>query len=211
MQGEPEPPRRETLAAWLRLAKPIPATLGADAVLMLDLGPAGALLSGVSAHAPGSEHVLSFADDGERVEVRCVVTGVADRLPRPESDLLVRFVERSDALSAFIARYEEQVRRAEAANAEGDVAHNVIDGDRTLADLGAAARSKETYLCCRFGSGRWRRHITTIADQPRDGFTISAAETEDQVQLLQLAYEESDEPERRLLREFAAASLSPGR
>ncbi|HEX2121627.1 MAG TPA: hypothetical protein VHL59_08300, partial [Thermoanaerobaculia bacterium] len=140
----------------------------------------------------------------------CRITGVADHQLTADTDLLVRFVERSETLAAFIADYEEQIHRAEAANAEGDGARNVIDGDRMLSDLGAAARSKETFLRCQLGSRGWVRDVTASRDQPPDGFTISAAETEDQVQLLQLAYEESDERERRLLREFAAASLSPG-
>jgi hypothetical protein len=140
-----------------------------------------------------------------------VITGVADHELTPDSDLLVRFLERSDALADFIAGYEEQIRRAEEANAEGDAARNVIDGDRMLSDLGSAARSMQTFLRCQFRAGSWRREGTAIRDQPSDGFTVSASETEDQIQLLQLAYEESDERERRLLREFAAASLSPAR
>ncbi len=210
MQRQLDPTRRESFAAWLRLAKPIPAKLGTEALLVLDLGPSGALLSGRCGYDAGTEHELAFAERGIRVRVRCRITGIADHQLTPDTDLLVRFVERSDALADFIAGYEEQIRRAEAANADGDGTRNVIDGDRMLSDLGAAARSNEAFLRCQLGTGGWSRDVTAIRDQPRDGFTISAAETEDQVKLLQLAYEESDEHERRLLREFAAASLSPG-
>ena len=202
-----EPIRRESFAVWLRLAKPIAAKLGDEAVLILDLGRSGALLSGRCSHAQGTTRELAFAHAGTRVKVQCLITGVADHALTPETDLLVRFLEHSDALSEFIAAYEEQIRRAEAANAEGDFALNVIEGDRTLADLGAAARSTETFLRCHFERGRWRREVTGSREQPLDGFTVAASETEDQVTLLQLAYEESDERERRLLREFAAESL----
>jgi hypothetical protein len=211
MQRELEPTRRESFAAWLRLAKPIPAKLGDDAVLMLDVGPSGALLSGRCSYAAGTEHELVFAEAGIRVRVRCVITGVADHQLTPDTDLLVRFVGPSDTLSAFVTQYEEQIRRAETANAEGDVARNIIDGDRMLSDLGSAARSQETFLRCQLGNGGWNREITEKRDQPPDGFTISAAETQEQVDLLQLAYEESDEHERRLLREFAATSLLSAR
>jgi hypothetical protein len=211
MQRELEPTRRESFAAWLRIAKPIPAKLGSDAVLMLDVGLSGALLSGRCSYTAGTEHELAFAEGGIRVRVSCVITGVADHQLTPDTDLLVRFVGPSETLSEFVAQYEEQIRRAETANAEGDAARNVIDGDRMLSDLGAAARSQETFLRCQFGSGGWNREVTEKRDQPPDGFTISAAETQEQVDLLQLAYEESDEHERRLLREFAAASLSSQR
>jgi hypothetical protein len=211
MQRELASIRRESFAAWLRLAKPIPARLGSEAMLMLDLGPTGALLTGRCSYAAGTEHELAFADGGSRVKVRARITGVADHERTPDTDLLLRFLEPSDALEAFIAGYEEQIRRAEVANAEGDAAHNVIDGDRMLSDLGAAARSTGTFLRCRLRAEGWSREVTATRDQAPDGFTISASETEDQIRLLQLAYEESDEHERRLLREFAAASLSPVR
>jgi hypothetical protein len=205
-----EPTRRESFAAWLRLAKPIPAKLGTEALLMLDVGPSGALLSGRCSYAAGTEHDLSFVD-GMRVKVRCLITGLADHQRTPDTDVLVRFVEQSGTLADFIAGYEEQIRRAEAANADGDATRNVIDGDRMLSDLGSAARSKRAFLRCRLSDGRWSREVTASREQPSDGFTIAASETEDQVTLLQLAYEESGVEERHLLREFAAASLSPDR
>ena len=211
MQHELDSTRRESFAAWLRLAKPIPVKLGSEALLMLDLGPAGALLSGRCSYPAGTEHELAFADGGIRVRVRCLITGVADHQLTPDTDLLVRFLEPSDALDGFINGYEEQIHRAERANAEGDAAGNVIDGDRMLSDLGAAARSTGTFLRCQLGTEGWSREVTATRDQAPDGFTIDASETEDQIRLLQLAYEESDEHERRLLREFAAASLSPVR
>lgn len=197
----------QTVPAWLRLAKPIAAKLGGDAVLVLDLGPAGALLSGRASWTPGTEHDLAFAHAGRRVLVRCFITGVAEHPLPPDKDLLVRFREQTHDLTDFIANYEAQIHRAEEANAEGDLARNIIDGDRLLSDLGAAARTNENYLQCRLENGRWTRQRTALREQPREGFTVSAAETEDQIGLLQLAYEESDADGRRLLREFAAESL----
>lgn len=196
-----------SFAAWLRLAKPIPASFGEHRVMVLDLGPAGALLSGQCDYEQGEEHELSFLDGRGNVSVRGLVTGVADHGVSPHRDLLVRFRSHGLGLNEFIARYEDQIRRAEVANAEGDLAQNVIDGDRMLSDLGLAARSNEPFLRCRLIAGVWSREITSSREQPPDGFTISAAETEDQVTLLQLAYEESDHDGRRALREFAAVSL----
>lgn len=207
MPRESEAPPRGSFARWLRLAKPIPATVGGQHVLVLDLGPSGALLSGQCDYDQGAEHELAFFDGHTSVRVRALVTGVADHGVSPHRDLLVRFQEQGSGLAEFVARYEDQIHRAEVANAEGHLEQNVIDGDRTLSDLGSAARSNEPLLRCRLTSRSWTREITSEREQPSDGFTISAAETEDQVTLLQLAYEESDDEGRNALRAFAAASL----
>lgn len=199
---------RQSFAGWLRLAKPIPATLGDQNVLILDLGPAGALLSGQCDYDLGTEHELVLIDGRGDVRVLALITGVADQGVSPHRDLLVRFQEPGSGLSEFVERYEDEIRRAETANADGDIEKNVIDGDRMLSDLGSAARANEPFLRCRLIAGVWRREITADPAQPSDGFTISAAETEEQIGLLQLAFEESDENDRRALREFAAASLA---
>lgn len=198
---------RDAFAGWLRLAKPIPATLGGETVLLLDLGPSGALLVGGAAFAQGSEHVLAFRDGVGDVRVRCLVTGVADHVVTDARDLLVRFQESGVGLAEFVVRYQQQIHRAGLANADGDFARNRIDGDALLSDLGSAARSNEPFLRCRLIGERWTCAITAVRDQPLDGFTISAAEAEDQVRLLQMAYEETDDDGRRALREFAAVSL----
>jgi len=198
------------MVSWLRLAKPIAARLGSDGVLVLDLGATGALLSGRGQFTAGTEHVLSFADAGLRVQLRCLITGVEDHLLTPDRDLLVRFLEPNEALRSFIAGYQEQVRLAAEANARGEIAENVIDGDRTLSDLGSAMRSNPAFTRCRFDGAKWTRERTPDRDQPHDGFTIAAYEPDDQITLLQQAYEESDDDGRRLLREFAAASLTKG-
>lgn len=207
MTHDPAGPPRDSIASWLRLAKPIPATFGDQRLMVLDLGASGALLSGQCDFEQGAMAELSFLDGRGNVTVLGLVTGVADHGTSPHRDLLVRFHDRGTGLTEFIARYEEQIRRAEIANANGDIDHNVIDGDRMLSDLGLAARSNEPFLRCQLNAGVWTRTVTERREQPPDGFTISAAETEDQVMLLQLAYEEADEDSRRALREFAAVSL----
>jgi hypothetical protein len=43
-----------SFAAWLRLAKPIPAFFGEHRLVVLDLGPSGALLSGACDYEQGA-------------------------------------------------------------------------------------------------------------------------------------------------------------
>jgi hypothetical protein len=209
MRPDSDSTPNRSFAAWLRLAKPIPATFGEEPVMVLDIGPSGALLLGQRGYPLGFEQELAFRDRDGNVSVPALVTGVEDHGESPHRDLLVRFRASGHGLTEFLDSYQQQIHRAEVANAEGDIAHNVIDGDRMLSDLGSAARSNEPYLRCRLLNGVWRHQITLERGQPPDGFTISAAEADEQVSLLQLAYEESDNDGRNALREFAAVSLPP--
>ena len=111
MERELDGTGRGSFVAWLRLAKPILATFDEHRVLVLDLGPSGALLSGQCHYEQGAEHELAFLDGRGNVKVRGLVTGVADHGLSSHRDLLVRFHERGVGLSEFIARYEEFERR----------------------------------------------------------------------------------------------------
>jgi hypothetical protein len=81
-------------------------------------------------------------------------------------------------------------------------------------DLGRPLRERRIgYISCTFRDGVWRRIETRSPEQPLHGFTVAAHESEEQLQLLRMAWEEADADGRRLLREFAAASLAgePGK
>jgi len=103
------------------------------------------------------------------------------------------------ALRQMIAYYVERALDEQRANARGIPA--------------AAAASFQTgkgtnFLRCDFISGRWLRTPTTKGDQPPDGFTISADEEPEQIERLCSAYERADLPGRKLIRTFAALSIS---
>jgi hypothetical protein len=61
-----------------------------------------------------------------------------------------------------------------------------------------------------FTDGEWHSAFVSIADQPADGFTIAAGETEDQVALLCQTYESGDEEARRMTRMLAELSVAGG-
>jgi len=64
------------------------------------------------------------------------------------------------------------------------------------------------FLRCDFIAGRWLRTPTSKGEQPPEGFTISADEEADQIERLCSAYERADLPGRKLIRTFAALSIS---
>lgn len=103
------------------------------------------------------------------------------------------------ALRQMIAYYVERALDEQRANARGIPA--------------AAAASFQTgkgtsFIRCDFIAGRWLRTPTQKSDQPPDGFTISANEEADQIERLCSAYERADNPGRKLIRTFAALSIS---
>lgn len=103
------------------------------------------------------------------------------------------------ALRGMIAYYVERALDEQRANARGIPA--------------TAAASFQTgkgtsFLRCDFIAGRWLRTPTMKGDQPPEGFTISADEHPDQIERLCSAYERADMPGRKLIRTFAALSIS---
>ena len=61
-----------------------------------------------------------------------------------------------------------------------------------------------------FAGGVWRGVRTFDADQPVDGFTISAVQTTGEVAMLRAAWEAADDTMRSMIRRMAELSISSG-
>ena len=66
----------------------------------------------------------------------------------------------------------------------------------------------EDYLRCELVGDNWRKTRTRVSDQPSNGFTISIEEEPSKVDMLCRAYEAGDADGRKLIRTFAALSIS---
>ncbi len=66
----------------------------------------------------------------------------------------------------------------------------------------------EDFVRCEYRSNTWTKTTTRDSQQPAEGFTISASETPQKVAMLCRAYETGDADSRRLIRTFAALSIS---
>ena len=57
-------------------------------------------------------------------------------------------------------------------------------------------------------NGAWRRTATTRPDQPVQGFTISADENREHIEMLCHTFQNADEPGRKLIKMMAELSIS---
>lgn len=64
------------------------------------------------------------------------------------------------------------------------------------------------YVTWRLVSGSWKSAPSDSSEQPLDGFTVSASESKDQVQMLCSTYQNSDFEGRKMIRKMAELSVS---
>lgn len=102
---------------------------------------------------------------------------------------------------------DEELRRAQEANAAGDRARNVIGGDATLTAASEIAPT-DVFVSYRLADGGWKRRRSLLPDQPEDGFTVRASVPQEDIDLLCRTYESGDAESRRLTRLMAELSVS---
>jgi hypothetical protein len=102
---------------------------------------------------------------------------------------------------------DDEVRRAQEANAAGDRGRNVIGGDATLT-AASELDPADTFLSYRLSANGWKRRRSLLPDQPDDGFTIRASVPPEEIELLCRTYEKGDDESRRLTRLMAQLSVT---
>jgi len=183
----------------LTLTEPLDGWFGDYAVRLVDVSASGAQIEHDEPIPADARALLRFFWRGQEVEILAETA----RLIHTHR-LGLRFLEESDTLRSLIATSAADVLRALEANVRGDRDANVI-GDETLTSVW---RSHATgYVRWELAEGRWTHHHAREPDQPEHGFTISASETEEQVELLRRTYETGDAEARRLTRMLAELSV----
>lgn len=183
----------------LNLYEPIEGTFEHDKVRILDVSENGALFETFSPMGIGSMGTLRFGWREKSIAVDAeVVRGDEHRVG-------IRFLHGDAALMTFIAEAAEERLRAQRANALGIRNENGIDGDRTITNTSQSLISG--LVSWTLKDGKWRKRAALIPDQPPNGFTISAGETDDQVELLCTTYENGDDDTRDLIRTMAEMSV----
>lgn len=183
----------------LQLSKPLDGWFGDYSVSMVDVSATGARIVHEEEPIPvGARALLRFWWRSEEVEVTAETV----------RDGALRFIDGHDTLRRLIADSVREVLRAQEANAAGDREANVI-GDETLTS--ASERFSASFVTWTFAGGKWKSRPSLIADQPEDGFTLSAAEPADQVELLCRTYEAGDAEARRLTKLLAELSVAASR
>ncbi len=184
----------------LTLSEPLDGWFGDFAVRLVDVSASGAQVEHDEPIPDDARALLRFFWRGREVEILAQTAR-----PVHTNRMGLRFLEENDTLRMLIATSAADVLRALEANARGDRGANVV-GDETLT---SAWRGHATgYVRWELAEGQWTRHPAHEPDQPANGFTISASESEDQVALLRRTYEAGDAKARRLTRMLAELSVA---
>jgi hypothetical protein len=185
----------------LHLTRPIEGRFGRTRVRIIDVSATGALIEHDSRVPAKSKRTLTFPWRGEEVKVKAQVV----RSSESESGLKL---EENETLNRLIAQSAEEILRAQQANMDGDRDANVI-GDQTLTSA-SAGLGNSGYVVWSLAPDGWKKRRALLPDQPENGFTISASEPVDQVELLKQTWETGNEESRRMTRmlaELSAASV----
>lgn len=193
----------------IHIDAPLEARLGEVSVQVKDVSLNGARVVGEARFAPGSEHQLHFVWNDMKVDcvvevVRCTLFSFA-KSPGEKSmyqtGLRIReTIGHSDrTLREMIASYVIHALEEQKANARG------------LPPLGPyfyIEGKGDRFRRCELIDGKWRRSETTRAEQPPNGFTVSADVRPYYVDLLCQTYQLADEEGRRLTQTLAQLSIT---
>lgn len=184
----------------LTLAEPLDGWFGDFAVRLVDVSASGAQIEHDDPIPGDARALLRFFWRGSEVEILAETARMIHG-----QRMGVRFLEESEPLRTLLAVSAAEVLRALEANARGDRAANIV-GDETLT---SAWRTQVTgYVCWIFENDGWHPHPSSDPDQPVNGFTISAGESDEQVELLRRTYETGDTEARRMTRMLAQLSVA---
>jgi len=185
----------------LPLTKPVDGWFGDFAVMIVEVSGSGAKIVHDDAIPRGSRGLLRFSWRGDEIEVLSQIT----RSEGARSG--VHFLEHNPALMRMIIDSASEVLRAQQANADGDRERNIV-GDETLTSISAAVRVSSGFLQYHLTPDGWKCQRALLPDQPEDGFTVSANESQEQIDLLCSTYEGGDEEAKRMTRMIAEVSVT---
>ena len=184
----------------LTLTEPLDGWFGDFSVRLVDVSASGAQIEHDEPIPADARGLLRFYWRGQEVEI---LASTARQIQLDRTGL--HFLEENETLRTLIAMSAADLLRALEANARGDRSANTI-GDETL--TAAWQRPIAGYVSWTWDGGMWHAKPCRDAGQPENGFTISAAEADDQVELLRRTYERGDSESRKLTRMLAELSVS---
>jgi hypothetical protein len=159
-------------------------------------------------------HRLQFVWEGQEIDLSCRVMGsVLQDLLSDERQKLTwhaRLVIEAGCDPAALLRardsWQRKLQKSREENLMGQA--GAEPPSAAMLSVGQAFREhKSGYIAFAYRDGKWTSRESRSTTQAYDGFTVAAFESEQQIQMLKLAYEESDREGRELIRHFAAASL----
>lgn len=206
---------------------PRPARFATHEVILVDLSVRGA---GIRHHvkiAPGTKGLLRFRLERVYHQVECQLSRSRLELVRQGDKTLqiYRSALRFEALGnedeeetalgtirdALRKRVERAIRRQQAdAFADPELMSGTEESSGAIpVDLLASWMESRNFVRCTLDKDRrWKCERVDNAEQPLNGFTISAEEGEREIALLQKTWERADQDQRQLIRIFAQIALT---
>jgi hypothetical protein len=188
----------------LVLTRPLDGWFGDWPVTLTDVSATGAQIESADDIPVDARALLRFFWRGEEIEL------TAETVRAHGGQCGLRFVEPNERLNQLIAASATEVLRAQQANADGARDENRV-GDETLTAASSRVPRTATFLTWTLNDGAWRQRSSLLAEQPPDGFTVSAREEPEQIEMLRRTYESGDTEARRLTRLLAELSVAGSR
>lgn len=185
----------------LNLTKPIDGWFGDFPVVVVEVSAGGAKIVHNDPLPSGSRGLLRFTWRGHDLEV------LAELAHSEGARSGVIFIDPGDEIRMLVSDWSSEVLQAQQANAAGDRARNVI-GEETLTSASAGAQAMTGFLQYHLTPSGWKCHRVLLPEQPEDGFTVSANEAQEQIDLLCRTYETGDNEARRMTRMIAQLSVT---
>lgn len=191
------------------------ASFDGTRVEMMELGLLGLRISSHRPFEDGHFGELVLRYDNEDVRARCRVVRceLQARLSKAVGELVYHMgLEIADidpgssqSLRNLIGRRVAVALEKQRANAMGET----IEWDDVIKSANARPRPAERiYTSCRLMPNEtWTETTIVKPTQPRDGFTVLATATDEEIAKLKTAYEDGDDDQHNMIRVFAEMSL----
>jgi hypothetical protein len=190
--------------------KRIRGSVGGVVVFVLDVSLAGARVAHQDPLPPvGGESVLKFEWEGHHFSAKCEVRRT--RTERPAKSQFEKPLYHSGLFLTVEPFHEKTLRDivAESVARAMDEQKANANGIPAIAAQSFQTGKGDEFVRYDLRGGTWTQNPTRDSRQPHgEGFTISASESPAKVKMLCRAYESGDADGRRLIRTFAALSIS---
>ena len=206
----PAPPKERRKVSRAKLTRPVAGRVGAARVFLVDVSVEGIRIAHQSALPPvGQPCRVSFDWHGQLIDLECqVIHNTLFKLAKGEGEkstyhaglkITNAIGDSAVALKKLVADVVARALDEQKANARGIPA--------AAAEVFQTGKGTD-FVRCELIDGIWRRTVTSRPEQPANGFTISADEAGDQIELLCQTFESSDAQGRKLIQLMSEMSIS---
>lgn len=214
----PVSPQGRRASVRLEFRKPRMAKFATHDIVIVDLSTTGAGIRHQAKIPPGTKGILRFRLEREHHEAECVISRSRLELIKTRDKTIqiyrsgLQFVAAIGPNSSIREAIKSRIQRAVArqrADAFADAKISVDDSSGSIPlDLLASWMETRAYIRCTLVGSRWTHQRVDEADQPENGFTVSADEAPVEIQLLCKTFERATPEQRSLIRLFAKIAVT---